>query len=103
LLLTHRAEEVERLPHGAADIALAGHTHGGQIYVPFLTEVLLDRKFGGYAFGLYRVNDVPVYVNRGLGSLGIEARFLRRPELTFITLRPGAGRSELAPAARKVR
>jgi uncharacterized protein len=84
----------------AADLALSGHTHGGQIYVPLLTENLLNRQFGGYGSGCYQVNGIPVYINRGLGSLGIEARFLRRPEVTLITFRPGAGQSRLTPATK---
>jgi predicted MPP superfamily phosphohydrolase len=44
------------------------------------------------------VNETPVYVNRGLGSLKLKARFLRRPELTLITLRSARkDRSALAP------
>lgn len=103
LLLTHTAEDVERLPPSSADLALAGHTHGGQIYVPVLTRSLLDRKFGGYASGRYCVNGIPTYINRGLGSLGIEARFLRRPEVTVFTFRPGDGRSLLTPASEQAR
>ncbi len=98
LLLTHTAEDIERLPAGSADLALAGHTHGGQIYVPVLTQSMLESKFGGYGAGRYDVNDIPTYVNRGLGTLGFEARFLRRPELTLFTFRPGEGRSRLTPA-----
>ena len=95
LLLAHSAEQVERLPSSSVDLALAGHTHGGQIYVPVLTRAFLRREFGGYGSGCYRVNGNPTYINRGLGSLGIEARFLRRPEVTVITLRPGDGTSVL--------
>jgi uncharacterized protein len=103
LLLTHTAEDVERLPPASADLALAGHTHGGQIYVPVLTRSLLDRKFGGYGAGRYEVNGIPTYINRGLGSLGIEARFLRRPEVTIFTFRSGEGRSRLTPASEECR
>ena len=103
LLLTHTAEDVERLPFSSADLALAGHTHGGQIYVPVLTRSLLDRKFGGYAAGSYLVNCIPTYINRGLGTLGMAARFLRRPEVTIFTFRPGEGRSLLTPASKKGR
>lgn len=93
LLLTHAPDEVIELRPGEVDLALAGHTHGGQIYVPFLTNALLGRSYSRFSHGLYRYRGTPLYVSRGLGSLGVRARFLRRPEVTVITLRsPGCAR-----------
>jgi predicted MPP superfamily phosphohydrolase len=87
LLLTHSPQTVVRLRPGEVDLALAGHTHGGQIFVPIVTALLLVRAYSRFSHGLYWFRGTAVYVNRGLGSLGVPARFLRRPEVTVLTLR----------------
>jgi len=87
LLLTHSPQTMAQLPRGEADLALAGHTHGGQIFVPILTGLLLRWFYSRFSHGLYWCHGTALYVNRGLGSLGVPARFLRRPEVTLLTLR----------------
>lgn len=87
LLLTHTPKTIYELGPGEADLALAGHTHGGQIFVPILTALVLSRIYSRYSHGLYFVGDTALYVSRGLGSIALPARFLRRPEVTLLTLR----------------
>ena len=87
VVLIHEPELVERLPAGSADLVLAGHTHGGQITLPGL-ESLIVRVFSGshYVAGLYHVNGMPLFVNRGLGTTGVPVRVRARPEITAIRL-----------------
>jgi predicted MPP superfamily phosphohydrolase len=87
IVLVHEPEVAERLPRCAADLVLAGHTHGGQITLPGL-EPYIVRKFANtkYVEGIYEVHGMPVYVNRGLGTTGLPIRFRARPEVAFITL-----------------
>jgi predicted MPP superfamily phosphohydrolase len=85
--LIHTPDLAERLPNGSADLLLAGHTHGGQVALPFL-EGYIVRAFCGsrYVQGMYRVNGNAVYVNRGLGCVGLPLRFRAAPEVTLIRL-----------------
>lgn len=87
IVLVHEPEIAELLPPGSADLILAGHTHGGQMTLPGLTPFIV-RRFAEtrYGSGLYHVNDVPVYINRGLGNTGLPFRFRATPEVTFIRL-----------------
>jgi predicted MPP superfamily phosphohydrolase len=87
IVMVHAPEVAERLPEGSADLVLAGHTHGGQITIPFLEKAIV-RRFSGsrYVEGLYSINGNPVYVNRGLGCTGIPFRFRARPEVSFFRL-----------------
>ena len=88
LLLSHYPDVVERLSPGTCDLVLAGHAHGGQIRLPLLTH--LARRYHvrtAYSHGLYHVDGTPLYVNRGLGMLFPQARFLSPPEVTCLTLR----------------
>ncbi|HLJ68949.1 MAG TPA: metallophosphoesterase [Chloroflexota bacterium] len=87
IVLVHEADVVERLPHGGAELALAGHTHGGQVTVPVLRPLIV-RLFNGsrYLDGMYVINGVPTYINRGLGYTGVPFRFRAAPEVTFFRL-----------------
>jgi uncharacterized protein len=85
--LVHKPDLAEKLPRGAADLVLAGHTHGGQFTLPGLEETIVRHGCGSnYVEGLYTINDMPVYVNRGLGCTGLPVRFRARPEVTLIHL-----------------
>ncbi len=87
IALVHMPDLVEEIPSGLADLVLSGHTHGGQIAVPFLERAIVRRGSGSnYLEGLYTINDMPVYVNRGLGFTGYPVRFRARPEVTLVRL-----------------
>jgi uncharacterized protein len=72
------------------DLFLCGHTHGGQVCLPFWGAVItLSKHHKKYEQGLYSVDGVPMYVNRGVGAGGgarPEVRFLARPEVAIIDL-----------------
>lgn len=88
ILVSHTPDSVASSPAGVFDLALSGHTHGGQIAIPFLTSLTLRRTARtGYNRGLYRVNGIPLFVTKGLGMVGYHARFRSRPEVAFLTLR----------------
>ncbi len=77
----------ECLRHGM-QITLAGHTHGGQIGIPY-TQISLARMLTPFVAGLYRRGDHVLYVNRGLGTVGLPLRIGMTPEITWIRLRRG--------------
>lgn len=87
IALIHTPDAAEYLPRRAADLVLAGHTHGGQWTLPGL-ESWVAWKFARtrYVAGMYSINEMPVYVNRGLGTTGLPLRFRARPELTLLRL-----------------
>ena len=75
---------------GQFDLYLAGHTHGGQIRLPFYGALVTASRHGKqYEAGLFQEGRTRLYVNRGLGLEGGSAprvRFLCRPEITLFTL-----------------
>ena len=105
LLLMHSPDGIAEAAFRGVDLVLSGHTHGGQVALPFVgpvyTHSLLGRRMShGYYAGkkLRRIIGIrpgrtQLYVTRGLGVSGLALRFLTRPELTVITLRPGTPRS----------
>jgi predicted MPP superfamily phosphohydrolase len=73
-----------RFPSPAA--ILTGHTHGGQIRLPFYTPYTPPGS-GRFVAGWYRDTLAPLYVSRGIGTVGLPARFWCPPELPIFTLR----------------
>jgi len=72
--------------NGRFDMQLSGHSHGGQVRVPLLMELVLPPMGRRFIMGHYRLNQMHVYVNRGLGISGMRMRFRCRPEVTVLTL-----------------
>lgn len=74
------------------DLVLCGHTHGGQVRLPFLGAVYLPSEgfFPKYADGLFRFGAETVIITRGLGTSSLVPRFCNRPEIVAITLTPTA-------------
>jgi predicted MPP superfamily phosphohydrolase len=87
LCLSHRPSDWHLARKTGAPLTLSGHTHGGQVnLVPGVSSALL---LGEYTQGLYRRGGQALYVNRGLGVVGLPIRIGAPPEITVITLRRG--------------
>jgi uncharacterized protein len=90
--MAHEPIFADRLPAGISPpplMLLAGHTHGGQIRLPFLPPVK-PLGAGRFLEGWYRDTLAPLYVSRGVGTTGIPARFRCPAELPIFTLRPAS-------------
>ncbi len=86
IMLAHTPSIINQLRdrHG---LLLTGHTHGGQIRIPFLSGRMVPGDFaGGYISGWYAARDLKMYVNRGIGITNVPARFLCRPEVAVFVL-----------------
>ena len=73
---------------GRCPLALAGHTHGGQVRLPGLGPLWLPPGSGDYEAGWYEHTGTKMYVSRGIGTSVVHLRFRCRPELAIITLSP---------------
>jgi predicted MPP superfamily phosphohydrolase len=90
VLLAHEPDFADvSAPTGRFDLQISGHSHGGQVVVPFLGPPELPPMGRKYHTGRYQVGNMIQYTNRGLGVVGVPFRFCCRPEITVITL--GAG------------
>jgi predicted MPP superfamily phosphohydrolase len=93
VFLYHYPAEIEPVAkRGKADLMCAGHTHGGQVALPFYGAlVTLSRTGKQYEAGLYRVKGTWLHVSRGIGMEGggvPRVRFCSRPEVTVIEAGP---------------
>lgn len=91
ILLCHAPDYADTLlgqPAGqAVSLMLSGHTHGGQVRLPLLGAMQLPDLGKKYVEGWFRLGAMQLYVNRGIGTVGLPFRFDCPPELTLFTLR----------------
>lgn len=89
LLLYHTPDLMPVAAQLGVRIYLCGHTHGGQLRLPFYGALATSSRWGKkYEMGLYRAGDTTLYVSRGLGMEGLgapRARFLAAPEIVLWT------------------
>ncbi len=71
---------------GRFTLQLSGHTHGGQIRLPLLTEYNLPAYGRRYLQGMHYVRGLWLWVSRGIGTTGLPVRLLAPPEVTIVTL-----------------
>ena len=84
LLLAHNPDFIARVPAGAVDLMLSGHTHGGQIKL-FGRAIVSNSVFGmRYLEGWNRDGPCPVYTSRGVGAIRVPLRIGSKPEITVI-------------------
>jgi uncharacterized protein len=92
ILMAHEpdyADYVLRHPKGKlVDLMLSGHTHGGQVRLPFGGPLVLPPMGKIYAEGLFQLNQMQLYVNRGIGTVGVPFRLNCPAEITVFTLNP---------------
>lgn len=69
---------------GQIHLAFSGHSHGGQVRIPFLPALWLPRAVGPYVEGWFERDGSRMYVSRGVGTSILPLRFACRPEVAFI-------------------
>ena len=86
----HSPDSFKLLPSDT-DLALAGHTHGGQINIPFIGRRITSTRLGKkYAYGSLDFGGIRAFVTAGIGTSILPARFRAPPEIVLITLRSAA-------------
>jgi predicted MPP superfamily phosphohydrolase len=70
------------------DLAFAGHSHGGQVRLPFWGPLWLPAGVGPYVHGWFSSGAARMYVSRGIGTTLLPVRFACRPELAIVTIQP---------------
>lgn len=86
ILMVHEPDVLPLVARRNVDLMFSGHTHGGQIRFPFLPAMHLPPLGKKYIEGLFHLGPTQLYVNRGIGTVGIPMRFNCPPEITEITL-----------------
>jgi uncharacterized protein len=87
ILLAHEPDFADiSAATGRFDLQISGHSHGGQVILPFVGPPVLPDWGKKYPLGLYQVEQMYQYTNRGVGTSIPAVRFNCRPEITVFTL-----------------
>ncbi|MFZ0954331.1 MAG: metallophosphoesterase [Candidatus Sulfotelmatobacter sp.] len=92
ILLAHEPDFADEAANFPIDLQLSGHSHGGQIRLPFLPPLYLPELAKKYVWGTYQIGPLTLHTNAGLGTIGVPIRLNCPPEITLLTLRTSAKR-----------
>jgi predicted MPP superfamily phosphohydrolase len=87
VLLCHEPDFADEASRYGINVQFSGHSHGGQVRLPGIRPPYLPELAQKYYEGYYRVNNLQLYTNRGIGTIGLPFRFFSPPEATLVTLR----------------
>jgi uncharacterized protein len=103
ILLVHTPEIIKEAEEHGVDLYLCGHTHGGQICLPFTGPIIINAHCPrAYAHGVWKYKNLQGYTSSGVGTSGVPVRFFCPPEIGLIELRC-ARHHEPAPAGMQAR
>ncbi len=88
LMMIHRPYFLEQVAERNIDFVMSGHTHGGQVVLAKFgnTTIAPAALASRYIWGKYTIGKTLMYVNRGIGTVGLPIRLNCPPEITKITL-----------------
>ncbi|HKO13188.1 MAG TPA: metallophosphoesterase, partial [Acidobacteriaceae bacterium] len=86
ILLAHEPDILPQIARYKVDLMLSGHTHGGQVRLPLLPPLHLPPLGKNYVEGLFHYGRTQLYVNRGIGAVGLPFRLNCPPEITVLML-----------------
>jgi uncharacterized protein len=87
VLMAHEPDYADYVAGYPVDLQLSGHTHGGQVRFPFMRPLYLPALAKKYVQGLFKIRDLTLYTNAGIGTVEVPVRWNCPPEITFITVR----------------
>ena len=88
ILLAHNPDSADTVAHEHADLVISGHTHGGQINLPFIGSPFYSVKNKAFTSGLCRsTRGFPVFISKGIGMTRIPVRINCDPEIAILELR----------------
>jgi predicted MPP superfamily phosphohydrolase len=86
IVLVHYPEWADQLGAFRYKLILAGHSHGGQVRLPFYGALVVPFSTGKYEVGMFETKSGPLYVNPGIGYFYLNVRFNCRPEITVFEI-----------------
>lgn len=90
VLLCHNPDAIDTPYRTEIDLVIAGHTHGGQVVVPFVGAPILPVRNKRYSSGLVTTPRTRVFISRGIGWALLPVRFNCPPEIAVLQLRCGS-------------
>ncbi len=86
VVVTHNPDTTIKYSNKIADLTISGHTHGGQIRIPFIYEKFIPSEFK-FNKGFYNTKNGKLFVSSGVGEIGLPMRFLVPPTIDVLILK----------------
>jgi uncharacterized protein len=87
VLMVHEPDYADYVARYPVDLQLSGHTHGGQVRIPLMRPLFLPALAKKYVRGLFKIRELTLYTNAGIGTVELPVRWNCPPEITFITVK----------------
>ena len=87
ILITHTPDNILNTNTSLIDLQLSGHSHGSQLYIPFISTFILPPGSQTYYRGVYTLDDgTVIFVTTGVGTTQVQARLFTNPEIVLYRL-----------------
>lgn len=83
ILLAHEPDIIDEYSHLNINLMLSGHSHGGQIRLPFIGAVITPIGAKNYYDAYYKLKTTDLYISSGLGTSELDFRFLNKPSINL--------------------
>lgn len=83
IILLHEPDFIDRLSNINANLALSGHSHNGQVNIPYIKELFLPKNAKKYYEEYYKVNNTEFYISNGIGVSRYNFRLFNTPSINF--------------------
>ena len=84
IILVHEPDYIDNiLTNYNVNLVLAGHSHNGQINIPYIKNFFLPYGSRKYYENYYKVNDTDLYISSGIGESSVNFRLFNKPSINF--------------------
>lgn len=83
ILLMHEPDHVDNLNLQNYNLVLSGHSHGGQVRLPFISKIVTPKGAKKYYDAHYTINNTELYISSGIGNSGLNLRLFNHPSFNF--------------------
>lgn len=85
IMLVHKPDYVSEIvsKYNGVDLVLSGHSHNGQVNIPYIKRLFLPNGSKKYYDNYYKVNDTDLYISSGIGVSKVNFRLFNRPSINF--------------------
>lgn len=87
ILIMHEPDFIEKIDYSKFNLILAGHSHGGEIILPFIGGIIKDKYSNKYYKEYYKLGNTSIYISSGIGTSKYKFRFLNKPSINLYRLR----------------
>lgn len=83
IVIVHEPDIIDELTNYNINLVLAGHSHNGQVTIPFIGAIITPSLAKNYYAPYYKVNSTDLYISSGIGTSNLDFRLFNKPSINF--------------------